>query len=128
MMKRLVKNKSCLVLLNDEIVQKRKFKQILNELFEKNYKFFYFIYNNLASKTTGKLIKIEKGNTKCYCAFDHKLILENYKDFDAYLPIEEKGVNEKIEWALRGCGAVITDFEIFDKDLRDKYSFELHKV
>ena len=37
MMKRLVKNKSCLVLLNDEIVQKRKFKQILNELFEKNY-------------------------------------------------------------------------------------------
>ena len=54
--------------------------------------------------------------------------LENYKDFDAYLPIEEKGANEKIEWALRGCGAVITDFEIFDKDLRDKYSFELHKV
>ena len=75
--------------------------KILNGLFEKNYKFFYFINNNLASKTTSKLIKIEKGNTKCFYAFDHRLILENYKDFDAYLPIEEKKKNEKIEGIKR---------------------------
>ena len=102
--------------------------KILNGLFEKNYKFFYFINNNLASESTSKLIKIEKGNTKCFYAFDHRLILENYKDFDAYLPIEEKKENEKIEWALKGCDAVITDLEYFDKELRDKYSFELHKI
>lgn len=33
-----------------------------------------------------------------------------------------------MEWALKGRDAVITDFEYFDKELRDKYSFELHKI
>ena len=127
-MKRLVKNKSCLVLLNDEISQKRKFKQILNTLFEKNYRFFYFLNNSLASISASRLIKLEKGSTRCYYAFNHKLTPEDFTGFDAFLPIDENNFIGKIEWALKGCDAVITDYEYFDRDLKNKFSFELHKI
>ena len=127
-MKRLVTNRSCLVLLNDEISQKRKFKQILNTLFEKNYRFFYFLNNSLASISASRLIKLEKGSTRCYYAFNHKLAPEDYTGFDAFLPIDENNFIGKIEWALKGCDAVITDYEYFDRDLKNKFSFELHKI
>lgn len=126
-MKRLVKNRSCLVLLNSEITQKRKLRQILNELFEKSYKYFYFVNPSLASISASKTIKAEKGNVKCFCAYYYKNNL-NILDFDLLLPIADENINDKIAWALKGCDAVITDYEYFDSNLKNKFSFELHKI
>lgn len=127
-MKNLNKNKCCLVLLNKIGDESKKLRKVLKGLFDDDFKFFYFISNNLASLSASRMIKEERKTTKCMFAFHYKNFLQCQKDFDEFLPIEENDVNAKIEWAIKGCDAVIDDSHIINGSLLEKYNFELHRI
>ena len=107
-MRRIVKYKSCLVLLKNGIKNERKFLKLVEDIFERNYKFFYFVENSTASLTACKMIKCGKWSVKCYLVYSD-ILPERKEIFDAYLPASVRTLREKIEWALSGCDAILTD-------------------
>lgn len=104
------KSKSCLVIIDSDFKMEMMsvLKERIGSLLRKNYKFFYFIYDNTVAKEIHTLFKKIKSNAKCLYPHFYRQLVFNVKHFDVHYPLDLPEVDERISWAEKSCEAVLT--------------------
>lgn len=104
------KSKACLVVIDNDFKMELldNLKEKIGSLLRKNYKFFYFIYDNTVAKEIHSLLLRIKSSAKCLYPHFSGQISFNSNHFDSHFPLPLKEVDERISWAEESCETVLT--------------------
>ena len=108
-------SQNCLIAISDLTEEKQKilYKEI-KLLLKKNYRYFYFLFNDSSNLAVAKKVKQMKKLAKCFYIQYHRELLWINDAFDVTLPIAFDKFYDKIRWAENGCDSIISNFEKLD--------------